>query len=55
MKNIFFILIIALAVQLYPLNVNKANDEKTRFMLVRLDYNNTSGEKGVTYFDYNEK
>ena len=54
MKNILLILFILSVKFLFAGDVVKENSE-AKFRLLRLDYNNSSGEKGVTFYDYTEK
>jgi YD repeat-containing protein len=54
MKNILFILFILSVKFLFADDVSNENPE-AKFRLLRLDYNNSSGEKGVTFYDYTEK
>jgi len=52
-KTTFIILIVSVVVFLSISGVSNAVSEKSQSRLIRLHYQNTSGEKGVTTFDYN--
>jgi hypothetical protein len=54
MKHIVFILFVLIAKSSFA-NDFSLNNPETKFRLIRLDYNNSSGEKGVTFYNYSEK
>ena len=53
MKKILFMLLIITSQSLFAVNINTDNNG-SKLRLVRLDYNNSSGEKAVTFYDYSE-
>lgn len=54
MKHIVFILFILIVKSSFANDFLLDNPE-TQFRLIRLDYSNSSGENGVTFYDYSEK